>query len=455
MANGYIPGRVDYRSTESGMLTRAPSGGMSPHPHHHHHHHRQHSSSFTHHPWGVHGAAASPHGPGHAGAINQIHKSLSSCSSSDDRYYHIPPMARNHSHESSSEGTARLQSPKQDYSSVKTLPHSSPGSAFDSPRQIAASVLLLASQDNANRYHHNPIHHHHRVSSGAGGCDGAGGGSGDVNNNNSNNKREEDGDDREMQRSRPLKKRKTFTTTLSYSHPHPCHVSPISLQTSNTADDRTQQQSVATTQEPASSYDEDMKEDDTLRRPSHDAEDDDDEDDDEEEECTTSKTTLDKQSIHRATPPNASNNSKTLSTPSPRPPTQEVVIPHFPSVLHMLLSSSIASSADHGKVIQWVPHGKAWRIVRWEALRRQILPQFFPQLRDDNEDSPSVRRGDGNNTDSVAAGSIDAFLKHLSAWGFEEVTDGPDVGAYAHPVRSWTFLVFLCLTNTPFLFFYL
>lgn len=98
------------------------------------------------------------------------------------------------------------------------------------------------------------------------------------------------------------------------------------------------------------------------------------------------------------------------------PPTH-VEIPHFPSVLHAVLTESEFA----GRVLQWLPHGQAWRVVRWDALRRQVLPKFFSQLRE--EDSK-----DGS-------GSIDAFLWHLSAWGFEEVTDGPDAGAYSHVVR--------------------
>lgn len=80
----------------------------------------------------------------------------------------------------------------------------------------------------------------------------------------------------------------------------------------------------------------------------------------------------------------------------------------------------LLSSASTDKAIHWIEHGKAWRIVRWEALRRDILPQFFPQLREE----------DG------AAASIDGFLKHLKAWGFEEIISGPDAGAYSHEVRS-------------------
>jgi hypothetical protein len=98
-------------------------------------------------------------------------------------------------------------------------------------------------------------------------------------------------------------------------------------------------------------------------------------------------------------------------------PPAKVVIPKFPSLLHHILTKSDFA----GKVGQWLPHGKAWRIVRWDALRKQVLPKYFPQLLED----------DGKR----AMGSIDAFLWHLAAWGFEEITEGPDVGAYSNVVR--------------------
>ena len=95
------------------------------------------------------------------------------------------------------------------------------------------------------------------------------------------------------------------------------------------------------------------------------------------------------------------------------------LVPYFASALHWLLteSSSQTASPEYSaarSVLQWVPHGQAWRVVRWDTLRKQVLPQFFPQL----------------------AGSIDAFLWHLAAWGFDEIQDGPDVGAFGHTVSS-------------------
>ena len=89
----------------------------------------------------------------------------------------------------------------------------------------------------------------------------------------------------------------------------------------------------------------------------------------------------------------------------------DVVVDDFPVHLHKVLSDP-----EMGKVIQWLPHGKSWRIVRFDALRKQLIPSHFPELCD---------KGDG---------SIDAFLQQLFTWGFEEVVDGPDVGSYSNLV---------------------
>jgi hypothetical protein len=92
-----------------------------------------------------------------------------------------------------------------------------------------------------------------------------------------------------------------------------------------------------------------------------------------------------------------------------------VVISHFPSVLHRVL----ADSEFAGTVVTWLADGESWKVLRWDALRRQVLPRYFSSLRDEN---------------GAGCGTIDAFLWHLSAWGFEEVKDGSDVGAYRHQV---------------------
>jgi len=120
-------------------------------------------------------------------------------------------------------------------------------------------------------------------------------------------------------------------------------------------------------------------------------------------------------------PTKTSKNNAASTTNSPKSAIQfpsHSLVPYFPSALHWLLTESSSQNAGPEyaaarSVLQWVPHGQAFRVVRWDALRKQVLPQFFPQL----------------------VASMDAFLWHLSAWGFEEIQDGPDVGAFGHTVR--------------------
>ena len=109
-------------------------------------------------------------------------------------------------------------------------------------------------------------------------------------------------------------------------------------------------------------------------------------------------------------------------------PPSQVVFPHFPTVLHRLLSDDEFS----GSVVTWLEDGESWKVLRWDALRRNVLPLYFPDIADE-QGKPS--------------GTIDAFLWQLSAWGFQEITDGSDVGAYKHEVRAITpsILPSLCL----------
>lgn len=97
------------------------------------------------------------------------------------------------------------------------------------------------------------------------------------------------------------------------------------------------------------------------------------------------------------------------------------MIPQFPSLLHWILSGPSMQSnfSVDLSVLQWVSHGQAWRIIRWDAFHREVLPALFPQLV----------------SNTAETGSIDAFMWQLKAWGFQEIKDGPDIGAFAHTVR--------------------
>jgi HSF-type DNA-binding len=81
---------------------------------------------------------------------------------------------------------------------------------------------------------------------------------------------------------------------------------------------------------------------------------------------------------------------------------------HLPAQLFNLLQDE----SKNNNVLQWLPDGKAWRIVRWDALRKQVLPKYFS-----------------------FAMTVDSFLAQLTEWGFVEIQNGPHAGAYQHAVR--------------------
>lgn len=96
-------------------------------------------------------------------------------------------------------------------------------------------------------------------------------------------------------------------------------------------------------------------------------------------------------------------------------PPSEVNFSHFPSILHKVLTFSNHS----GKVLEWLPHGQAWRVLRWDELAKSVLPTYFPNMCLDDEGECGER--------------MNCFLWHVRSWGFQEVKDvGPDMGAYWH-----------------------
>jgi hypothetical protein len=153
-----------------------------------------------------------------------------------------------------------------------------------------------------------------------------------------------------------------------------------------------------------------------------------------------SGTTVESQALNHDTPSTSSahsfdakddgtsgSTSTNIKTNSACPRTQRSfykVISHFPAALHWLLSeASVQPSSTEfivdPTVLQWVSHGQAWKIVRWDAFQRSVLPAIFPQMTFEA---------------NTMFGSIDAFMWQLKAWGFEEIKDGPDVGAFTHTV---------------------
>lgn len=157
----------------------------------------------------------------------------------------------------------------------------------------------------------------------------------------------------------------------------------------------------------------------------------------------------------------------------------------FPIILHELLSmqhedsSYILSSYlnDDGnrivrveEAMEWLPHGKGFRILRYEELVQNILPKAFPTLcdcgRNDDKTTPMTdgdkktaimeeqrgeivvtmdERGNINVNKQQEQQSkyfsdnvwVDSFLWHMKAWGFQEITMGVDRGSFFHEVRYY------------------
>lgn len=185
----------------------------------------------------------------------------------------------------------------------------------------------------------------------------------------------------------PPKKRKKHLDFLrrNSEDEHPCHVSPVSH---GSVEGRTVSREEATPQRPGRVGPQTAHSYDSKDSPQYQVE--------------AAQVLPDSAKIH---------NAKDISLPS------QVVVPQFPAVLHQVLSDPKFT----GSVLSWLPDGESWKVLRWDALRREVLPRYFSTLRDEN--------GSG-------CGTIDAFLYHLTAWGFEEVKDGSAVGAYRHEVSS-------------------
>ncbi|CAJ1942712.1 unnamed protein product [Cylindrotheca closterium] len=178
----------------------------------------------------------------------------------------------------------------------------------------------------------------------------------------------------------PLKKRKNLgflrpkTESVSTSSHDPCHISPVSHSSLESGGRTISKEEGSPERTPAS----------TVRTESYDSK------ESPVGNLAAAQTLLE--------------TSKINSTTEIAPPTH-VSVPHFPTVLHQVL----ADEACAGSVVQWTEEGEAWKVLRWDALRRQVLPKYFADLTDEH--------GRGS-------GTIDAFLWHLTAWGFEEKQDG-------------------------------
>lgn len=134
---------------------------------------------------------------------------------------------------------------------------------------------------------------------------------------------------------------------------------------------------------------------------------------------------------------------------------------HFPSLLHKLLceGKDVKDKDDTTAIsssVEWLPHGKGWRVLRWDTLCTEVLPSELPQLcegvipakkdvnvkqaeegskaEDDDRNDCSMEKNDAKFSDEQW---IDAFTWHVKVWGFEEVRAGKDRGSFRHEVSAY------------------
>lgn len=88
--------------------------------------------------------------------------------------------------------------------------------------------------------------------------------------------------------------------------------------------------------------------------------------------------------------------------------------------LHRILSEESSEAAT--RALEWLEHGKAFRVLRWDALADKVLPELF------------------SDKDMEVDALIYAFRGQLKDCGFVEVKRGKDYGSYCHEVSIRTFM---------------
>jgi hypothetical protein len=95
--------------------------------------------------------------------------------------------------------------------------------------------------------------------------------------------------------------------------------------------------------------------------------------------------------------------------------------------------NALLSDSELSHIIGWMPHGRAWRILKPKLFVKVVLPLYFDYC------------------------NYNSFVRLVNAWGFRRLNTGPDRHAYYHEVSSYLceFLMILLspitvLTCSPF-----
>lgn len=78
----------------------------------------------------------------------------------------------------------------------------------------------------------------------------------------------------------------------------------------------------------------------------------------------------------------------------------------FPMKLHKILSDP-----EYAEYISFLPHGRAFRIIKPKAFEEKVIPKFFRHAK------------------------YASFMRQVNGWGFKRISQGPDHNSYYHEVR--------------------
>jgi HSF-type DNA-binding len=89
---------------------------------------------------------------------------------------------------------------------------------------------------------------------------------------------------------------------------------------------------------------------------------------------------------------------------------------------------SILANKELEHIISWLPQGRAWRIHNVEIFAQRLLPLFVNNnnMMGTTPSSSSVNK------------NLRAFTSQLEAWGFRELSRGPNSLAYYSEVSLWS-----------------
>jgi HSF-type DNA-binding len=79
----------------------------------------------------------------------------------------------------------------------------------------------------------------------------------------------------------------------------------------------------------------------------------------------------------------------------------------FPVKLYAILAQK-----EFHEIISWMPHGRAWKVLKASMFESLVMPLFFEYS------------------------NYHSFNRLVNAWSFRRVSSGPDRGAYYHEVRN-------------------